>query len=97
MLDETVRQKQKIEKALHCGDEKQLEVIFSDAQRLLVEASPDMQDKNYDKQDSLCLPVMSYQIKENSCINFQCYAAYKIKKDVAEQLPSMISLKIFIL
>lgn len=98
MLDETVRQQ--IEnriKVLHCGDEKQLEVIFSDAQRLLVEAPA-----GYGKTKTM-ISKIAYMLACNELPNpkkilaltFSVNAAYKIKKDVAEQLPSMISLKNF--
>lgn len=92
MLDETVRQQ--IEnriKVLHCGDEKQLEVIFSDAQRLLVEAPA-----GYGKTKTM-ISKIAYMLACNELPNpkkilaltFSVNAAYKIKKDVAEQLPRL--------
>lgn len=98
MLDEVIKQQieNRIE-VLHCGDEKQLEVIFSDAQRLLVEAPA-----GYGKTKTM-ISKIAYMLACNELPNpkkilaltFSVNAAYKIKKDVAEQLPSMICLKNF--
>jgi DNA helicase-2/ATP-dependent DNA helicase PcrA len=98
VLDEVIKQQieNRIE-VLHCGDEKQLEVIFSDAQRLLVEAPA-----GYGKTKTM-ISKIAYMLACNELPNpkkilaltFSVNAAYKIKKDVAEQLPSMICLKNF--
>jgi DNA helicase-2/ATP-dependent DNA helicase PcrA len=78
--------------ARHQGDEKQLEVIFSPSSRLLVEAPA-----GYGKTNTMVSKI-AYMIATNQIPNpkrllaltFSVNAAYKIKKDVSQQIPSLL-------
>ncbi len=98
MSDEKLTQKieDKI-KELHNGDEKQLEVIFSSDQKLLVEA-PAGYGKTKTMISKIAYILSCNQLpnpKKILALTFSVNAAYKIKKDIAEQLPALITLKNF--
>ncbi|WP_013321150.1 UvrD-helicase domain-containing protein [Gloeothece verrucosa] len=82
-------------KALHCNDEKQLEVIFSQAKKLIVEA-PAGYGKTKTMISKIAYMLASNQVKNPKkilALTFSVNAAYKIKKDVAEQLPKLLQTK----
>lgn len=78
--------------ALHEGDEKQLEVIFSDSPRLVVEAPA-----GYGKTTTM-ISRIAYLFASGSIPNpkrilgltFSVNGALKIKREVAEKLPSLL-------
>lgn len=80
-------------KQMHSNDPKQLEVIFSDRKRLIVEAPA-----GYGKTKTMVSKI-AYLIAANKVPNpkkilaltFSVNAAYKMKKEVAENLPSILS------
>ena len=80
-------------KEKHSGDKEQLEVIFSDQKRIIVEAPA-----GYGKTETMVSRI-AYLIASNKVPNpkkilaltFSVNAAYKIKKDVAENLPIILS------
>ena len=80
-------------KQIHSDDEKQLEIIFSDKKRIIVEAPA-----GYGKTKTM-ISKIAYLIATNKVPNpkkilaltFSVNAAYKIKKDVAENLPIILS------
>lgn len=86
-----IKIKEKISVA-HSGDKKQLEVIFSDYERLIVEAPA-----GYGKTKTM-ISKIAYILasgglpnpKKILALTFSVNAAYKIKKDVAEQLPDLL-------
>lgn len=77
----------------HSGDEKQLEVIFSPISRILVEAAA-----GYGKTNTMVSKI-AYLIATNKISNpkkllaltFSVNAAYKIKKDVIQNIPVLLS------
>jgi len=82
-------------KGLHSGDKKQLEVIFSQSKRLVVEA-PAGYGKTKTMISKLAYMLATSQIKNQKkvlALTFSVNAAYKIKKDVAEQLPNLLQTK----
>ena len=82
-------------KILHSGDEKQLEVIFSQSKRLIVEA-PAGYGKTKTMISKIAYMLAINQIKNPNkilALTFSVNAAYKIKKDVAEQLPNLFQSK----
>lgn len=93
MLNQSEREQlfQKL-RGLHSGDEKQLEVIFSESKRLIVEAPA-----GYGKTKTMISKV-AYLLatgkishpKKILALTFSVNAAYKIKKELAEHLPSLV-------
>lgn len=79
-------------RSLHSGDEKQLEVIFSESKRLIVEAPA-----GYGKTKTMISKV-AYLLatgkishpKKILALTFSVNAAYKIKKELADHLPSLV-------
>jgi len=77
---------------LHSGDEKQLEVIFSESKRLVVEAPA-----GYGKTKTMISKV-AYLLatgkishpKKILALTYSVNAAYKIKKELADHLPSLV-------
>lgn len=83
--------KERIEKR-HQGDKKQLEVIFSTSNRLLVEA-PAGYGKTNTMISKIAYMVATNQIpnpKKMLALTFSVNAAYKIKKDATDQLPVLL-------
>lgn len=79
--------------ARHQGDEKQLEVIFSSANRLLVEA-PAGYGKTNTMVSKIAYMIATKQIpnpKRLLALTFSVNAAYKIKKDVTQQVPLLLA------
>lgn len=79
--------------ARHQGDEKQLEVIFSTSSRLLVEA-PAGYGKTNTMVSKIAYMIATKQIpnpKKLLALTFSVNAAYKIKKDVTQQVPLLLS------
>ncbi len=75
----------------HSGDKEQLEVIFSDNERLIVEA-PAGYGKTKTMISKIAYILTSGQLpmpKKILALTFSVNAAYKIKKDVSEQLPKL--------
>lgn len=76
----------------HAGDKEQLEAIFSDAKRLIVEA-PAGYGKTKTMISKIAYILASGELqspKKILALTFSVNAAYKIKKDVSEQLPKLI-------
>jgi DNA helicase-2/ATP-dependent DNA helicase PcrA len=88
-MEETIK---KIEE-LHSGDKEQLEVIFSDKKRVIVEAPA-----GYGKTQTM-ISKIAYLIASNKILHpkrilaltFSVNAAYKIRKEVAESLPIILA------
>ena len=79
-------------RSLHDGDDKQLEVIFSSFRRILVEA-PAGYGKTRTMISRLAYLLATNQVpnpKKILALTFSVNAASKVKKDVADQLPSLI-------
>ena len=79
--------------ARHQGDEKQLEVIFSLSNRLLVEA-PAGYGKTNTMVSKIAYMIATKQIpnpKRLLALTFSVNAAYKIKKDVTQQVPILLA------
>ncbi len=79
--------------ARHQGDTKQLEVIFSPANRLLVEA-PAGYGKTNTMVSKIAYMIATKQIptpKRLLALTFSVNAAYKIKKDVTQQVPLLLA------
>jgi len=77
---------------LHSGDEKQLEVIFSESKRLIVEA-PAGCGKTKTMISKVAYLLATGKIshpKKILALTFSVNAAYKIKKELAEYLPSLV-------
>lgn len=81
----------------HSGDNEQLKAIFSDAKRLIVEAPA-----GYGKTKTM-ISKIAYILtagklpnpKKILALTFSVNAAYKIKKDISEQLPRLLELENF--
>jgi len=81
-------------KELHSGDQEQLETIFSDRKRVIVEAPA-----GYGKTVTM-ISKIAYLIAANKVPNpkkilaltFSVNAAYKIRKSIAESLPNILSI-----
>ena len=83
--------KEKI-KDLHNNDERQLEVIFSNANKLIVEA-PAGCGKTKTIISKIAYIIATNELpnpKKILALTFSVNAAYKMKKDVREELPKMI-------
>ena len=96
MFVDRMRVEEKI-KEIHNGDEAQLEVIFSDDKKLLVEA-PAGYGKTKTMISKIAYLLASGKLtypKKILALTFSVNAAYKIKKEVSEQLPSMIDIDNF--
>ena len=75
----------------HSGDKEQLEAIFSDDKRLIVEA-PAGYGKTRTMISKIAYLLASGRLpkpKRILALTFSVNAAYKIKKDVSEQLPKL--------
>jgi DNA helicase II / ATP-dependent DNA helicase PcrA len=93
MIEQT-QQEQLLEKIkkLHSGDDKQLEVIFSDLKRLIIEA-PAGYGKTKTMISKIAHLIATERVpnpKKILALTFSVNAAYKIKKDVSEHLPSLL-------
>ena len=78
--------------ARHQGDGKQLEVVFSPSSRLLVEA-PAGYGKTNTMVSKIAYMIATKQIpnpKRLLALTFSVNAAYKIKKDVTQQVPILL-------
>ena len=76
----------------HSGDKEQLKAIFSDAERLIVEA-PAGYGKTKTMISKIAYILASGKLpnpKKILALTFSVNAAYKIKKDVSEQLPKLL-------
>ncbi len=81
--------------SLHSGDQKQLDVIFSKSKKLIVEA-PAGYGKTKTMISKIAYLLASNQVAEPKkilALTFSINAAYKIKKDVSEQLPKLMQIK----
>lgn len=81
----------------HSSDKEQLEVIFSDTDRLIVEA-PAGYGKTKTMISKIAYILASGKLpkpKKILALTFSVNAAYKIKKDVSEQLPKILALGAF--
>lgn len=79
-------------KKLHDGDEKQMSVVFSNTNRLLIEA-PAGYGKTKTMVSKIAYMLASSQIpypKRILALTFSVNAAYKIKKDVTQNIPAII-------
>lgn len=82
----------------HQGDSRQLDVVFSDFDRLLVEA-PAGYGKTNTMVSKIAYMIVTGRIpnpKRLLALTFSVNAAYKIKKDVTLQLPALLSNTSFI-
>lgn len=80
---------------IHGDDEKQLEVVFSSSQKLLVEA-PAGYGKTKTMVSRIAFLLATNQIpypKRLLALTFSVNAAYKIKKDVSQQIPDLLKNK----
>lgn len=76
----------------HFGDEKQLEIIFSKSNRLVIEA-PAGYGKTKTMVSKIAYMLASNQIpypKKLLALTFSVNAAYKIKKDVTQNIPNIL-------
>ena len=76
----------------HSGDQKQLDVVFSSSSRLLVEA-PAGYGKTKTMISRIAYLLATGQIaypKKLLALTFSVNAAYKIKKDVIQQIPELL-------
>ncbi|MCS5694995.1 UvrD-helicase domain-containing protein [Desulfofundulus thermocisternus] len=92
MCESTLRHIEDIIAKTHSGDKEQLEAIFSDARRLIVEA-PAGYGKTKTMISKIAYILASGKLpnpKKILALTFSVNAAYKIKKDVAEQLPKLL-------
>lgn len=83
----------KILEELHSGDKEQLGVIFTKEKRVIVEA-PAGYGKTKTMIGRIAYLIASGQVsnpKRILALTFSVNAAYKIKKDVAENLPNILS------
>lgn len=79
--------------ARHSGDERQLEVVFSSSNRILVEA-PAGYGKTNTMVSRIAYLIATRRIpnpKRLLALTFSVNAAYKIKKDVNKQLPDLLN------
>ena len=95
MPDNTIAQiKQKLTE-LHDGDEQQLSVVFSEKDRVIVEA-PAGYGKTTTMISRIAYLFATEQIpnpKRILGLTFSVNAALKVKRDVAEKLPSLIRMQ----
>lgn len=77
---------------IHSGDKEQLEFIFSTEKRILVEAAAGY-GKTKSMISKIAFLIATKQVpnpKKILALTFSVNAAYKIKKDVVEQLPAIL-------
>ena len=92
MSEHNLRKIQETIAQAHSGDKEQLKAIFSDAKRLIVEAPA-----GYGKTKTM-ISKIAYILaagklpnpKKILALTFSVNAAYKIKKDISEQLPRLL-------
>ncbi|HBQ28921.1 MAG TPA: ATP-dependent helicase [Desulfotomaculum sp.] len=92
MSEHTLRHVEDSIAKTHSGDKEQLEAIFSDDGRLIVEA-PAGYGKTKTMISKIAYILASGKLpnpKKILALTFSVNAAYKIKKDVAEQLPKLL-------
>lgn len=76
---------------VHGSDEKQLDIIFSDADRIIVEA-PAGCGKTTTLVSKIAYMIATRSFAQNKkvlALTFSVNAAYKMKKDLADKLPEM--------
>lgn len=91
-VDESLNQKIS---QIHLDDSEQLEIIFSENKRIIVEA-PAGSGKTKTLISVVAYNIVNKKIpstKKILALTFSINASYKIKKDVIEQLPSILNLK----
>lgn len=97
MSDQVLCHIQEAIEEAHTGDKAQLEAIFSDEERLIVEA-PAGCGKTKTMISKIAYVLASGRLanpKKILALTFSVNAAYKIKKDVSEQLPRLLQLNEF--
>ncbi|MBS4030550.1 MAG: ATP-dependent helicase [Clostridiales bacterium] len=95
MFDNQEQVKKKIEE-LHSGDIKQLEAIFSEAKKLIIEA-PAGYGKTKTMISTIAYLIASKQLlypKKVLALTFSVNSAIKIKNDIALYLPNMLGVDI---
>lgn len=94
MSEQTLKYIQDTIAEAHTADKEQLEAIFSDDVRLIVEA-PAGYGKTKTMISKIAYILASRKLpkpKKILALTFSVNAAYKIKKDISEQLPKMLEL-----
>lgn len=97
MTTRNIDQIQDVIAEIHTHDNQQLEAIFSNNERLIVEA-PAGYGKTKTMISKIAYIIASGKLpkpKKILALTFGVNAAYKIKKDVSEQLPKLLELESF--
>ena len=97
MSEQALRHIQEAIEEAHTADKAQLEAIFSDAERLIIEA-PAGCGKTKTMISKIAYILASGKLanpKKILALTFSVNAAYKIKRDVSEQLPRLLQLNEF--